>query len=254
MQKKQSVTILIVVIVVVLGLGYWFFIKPDRPQPATGPDKPQPTTSPDKPRPNASGQEFEQCVQASSLKDYCKKANIELCQEPNWLEGAETPIAAPIKMNYANVTIHKIPAGLAGGDVLTIQMLVVKGNYCQITEGNLNKLFAPIAVEDAVEYMIFRFVTLASSSYGSVRETIYTTDQYDKENSYVGCPKPIKDREITELLAEKDDHYIITWIYYDPTYRSGFFDPKVKVKKDGRIEILNSPQEPFIDCGPGIMF
>ncbi len=256
MQKRKLIIILIVsvVIIIILSIGFWLLIKSSQSKPNNGPDKPTPTASPGKPGPHASGQEFEQCVQASSLRAYCQKADIDLCQEQNWLEEAKNPIAVPIKMNCANVTIHKIPTGLAGGDVLTEQILAVEGNYCQITEGNLNKLFAPIATEDAIAYLKFRFVTLSGSSYGSVRETIYTTDQYDKEDGYVNCPKPIKNRKITEVLTEEENHYIITWIYFDPTARSGFFDPKVKVRKDGGIEILNSPQEPFIDCGPGIVF
>ena len=260
MQKKKLIIILIValVILIIFSICFWLLVKPGQSKPNNEPDQPQPTANPNKPELNASGQEFEQCTQASSLKNYCQKAGIDLCQEADWLEGAENPIAAPIKMNYANVTIHKVPMGLAGGDVLTEQILVVEGNYCQITEGNLNKLFAPIAQEDAIAYLQFRFVTLAGSSYGSVRDTIYTKDQYDKENAYVNCPKPIaeKDRKITEVLAEEDDHYIVAWIYFDPTYQSGFFEAQFQVKKDGEIEIMNSrkPEKPFIDCGPGILF
>ena len=67
---------------------------------------------------------------------------------------------------------------------------------------------------------------------------------------------PESEKRLTTIKETKDG-FLVNWVYYTPFgYRAGYYEDKLKITHDGRIEFLEEverPLEPFIDCGPGLM-
>jgi len=194
---------------------------------------------------------FEKCLKASSLSEYCKKAKIESIYDLLQIDELE-PVSIPIRTNFSDIEIYNIPDGAAGGDVITIPIIRFGNNYCALTDLNFQKIFAPIKRDEAIEYLNFRLITLAVSSYGRARYTVTSEEEYNKEK-YKFCKKPISPKKITHINKETPDGFIIEWIYFTPVYRSGVYEAEVKVNRDGKIKTLKEGNR-FIDCGSGIMF
>ncbi|MDI6592037.1 MAG: hypothetical protein QME61_03860 [Patescibacteria group bacterium] len=195
--------------------------------------------------------DFEECMEASSLREYCQKAKIESIYDLSEIDKLK-PISVPVKINFPDVKIYNIPDGAAGGDVFTIPLIKFDNNYCKLTDSNFQKLFTPIQKEEAIEYLNFRLITLAPSSYQRAGYTITSKEEYNKE-IFKTCKKPIFWKKITDIIQETPDGFIINWIYFTPAYDSGVYETRVKVNRDGEIQILREGIR-FIDCGRGIMF
>lgn len=196
---------------------------------------------------------FEKCIEASSFVDYYEKAGIPF--EPEWMSGLIKSESIPIRINFSNIEIYNIPLEMAGGDWFTKPIIKSANLYCELTDNNAKKLFDPIQKEEAINYLIFRLVTLGQSGYEVERATIL--DKKDYEN--YECDKPISDFEkrITTLQETKDG-FLINWVYYTifgP--RAGYYEEEVKIKRNAKIELLektNGLLKPFIDCGEGAIF
>ncbi len=202
---------------------------------------------------------FEECVEASSFAEYYKTADIELfgyqVDTQEWRERVKEiektikPSSVPVRSNFLEVGVYNLTTGAAGGDILTTPILKSGNYYCKLTEPNFSKLFFPIRKEEAIKYLDFRFVTL--DGYES---TIFTKQDYQGKF----CPevdiKSLKesDKKIT-TLQEINDGFLISWITYTQIDRMGFYEFKVRIKKDASIQILEWPKKPFIDCGPGVV-
>ena len=239
---STPIGILIIVIVALLAGGilvwqYFGIPKEEDEEPGGGPitfDK-----------------DFEECVEASSLSEYCKKTEIKSVYDLSKIDELK-PISVPVRINFPDVEIYNIPDGAVGGDLFTIPVIKFNNTYCLLTDLNFQKIFAPIQKGEAIEYLNFRLITLGGSSYDRARSTITSEEEYKKEK-YKTCKKPIFWKKITNITRETPDEFIIEWIYFTPVHRSGAYEAKVKVNRNGTIQILKEGNR-FIDCGAGIMF
>ncbi len=204
---------------------------------------------------------FEECVEAFSFEDYYEKAGIEEAGfpfEPEWMSEFLEPVPIPVRTNFPEVEIYNIPLERAGGDVYT-NLIIKSGNlYCVLTDSNTEKLFAPIQKEEAIDYLIFREVTLGITEYQRQCDTVLTKEDYERisERGEYFCEKPVPEPEkrITTVQETKDG-FLINWVYY--TFfgeRAGFYEHKVEIGYDAKIQYLEAADKPFIDCGPGAIF
>jgi len=201
----------------------------------------------------ADGTFFEQCIEASSFTEYFNKAGIIPYihnNEQDW-EKIE-PVPIPIRVNFSAVKIYKIPIAIAGGEILTTPIMKYGNKYCEFTESNASKLFSPIQKDEIIKYLDFQAVTLAGSVYGWARDTILSKDDYLK--SY--CPETNiyllndLDKKIT-TVQEVEDGFLVNWIYYTGMIWRGYYEVKVNIGKDARIQVTEEVHKPFIDCGQG---
>ncbi len=221
---------------------------------------PKPTPPPTPP-PTPVEITFEECVEASSFKDYYEKAGIEEAGfpfEPEWMNAFLEPVPIPIRTNLSNAEIYNIPLERVGGDVYTNPIIKSGNLYCVFTDSNAEKLFAPIQKEEAIDYLIFRLVTLGESGYQVERYTILTKEDYEKvtEKGDYFCEKtvPESEKRIT-TIQETQDGFLINWVFY--TFfgeRAGYYEHKVKIGYDAKIQYLEAADKPFFDCGPGAIF
>ena len=220
------------------------------PKPTPTPPTPPPTEIP-----------FEECVEASSFEDFYKKAGIEEAEfpfEPEWMSAFLKPVPIPVRKNPPDVEIYNIPLEPAGGDLYTTPIIKSGNLYCELTDSNAEKLFAPIQKEEAIDYLIFRLVTLGTTDYQRARDTILTKEDYGRisERGEYFCEKPVpeSERRIT-TVQETEDGFLINWVYY--AYlgrRAGFYEFKVEIGYDVKIQFLevsDDEPKPFYDCGPG---
>jgi len=196
---------------------------------------------------------FEKCIKASSFIEYFEKAGVTPMQdlkEHDWEK--LSPINIPLQINFSEIQIYQIPIGQAGGDVLTKAILKFKNKYCELTDSNFQILFAPIEKDEVIKYLEFRLITLASSAYGRCRTTILKEEEYSEKWCLTDKLEG-KEKKITTLQETKDG-FLVDWIYYTSCAPSGFYEVRIKVKKNGELKVIDWPQQPFIPCGPGIMF
>ena len=242
MRQIKIFSIIITVTILIGGFVLYWFLKLQVLE-----------SKPQAPESSVIPSDFEKCIQATSLYEYFKKAKIESLISLDEKELKEFyPVEVPLSMNFPEAKIYQIPIAEAGGDVLTEPVLKIKDKYCPLTESNFQVLFAPIEKDEVIKYLHFRLVTLASSAYGRewCRKTILKEEDYLEK----ACPLgEIKEKRVTTLKETKDG-YLVNWVYYTMCAPSGFYEVKVKVKKNGEIKIISWPKEPFISCGPGIMF
>lgn len=203
---------------------------------------------------------FEKCIKATSFTDYYRKAGIPfeewVVPIEEWMKEWIKPASIPIRINFSGVEIYNIPVGGAGGDVFT-KPIIKSGNlYCELTDRNSQKLFAPIQKEEAIKYLDFKLVTLGRNGYQVSRSTILDREDYEDVYRNLTCDKSISDSEkrITTLQETKDG-FLINWVYYTMFgERAGYYQWKVKVGPDAKIQIIEETDKPFIDCGEGAIF
>ncbi len=240
--KAFSKIWILIILIVIIGGGFLTWQYFGAPKEEGGEQGGKPITF---------DKDFEACVKASSLSEYCKKVKIESVYDLSKIDELE-PVSVPVRMNFPDIEIYNIPDGAAGGDLFTIPVIKFDNNYCALTDLNFQKIFGPIQREEAIEYLNFRLISLAASSYGRTRYTITREEEYNKEK-YKSCKRPISWKRITHITKETPDGFIIEWIYFTPVRRSGVYETEVKVNRDGTIKILKEGNR-FIDCGAGIMF
>ncbi|MBU3918905.1 hypothetical protein KKC63_03325 [Patescibacteria group bacterium] len=206
--------------------------------------------------------ELENCIQVASWEDYYDKKGLskevlEIIPELNWVN---IPINIPdnLEINLVgDVKIYRFPIATAGGDILSKIIIVHNGNYCEATATNLQKLFAPIERDSVVEYMEFCKVTLGTSLYADTNIILEKKD-YDQIRfllEWDTCPKITEEKkEITRIIEEKENEYIINWVECSPLIQAGCYETKFSVSKNGLIKVLEDGKA-FIDCGGyGIQF
>jgi hypothetical protein len=194
---------------------------------------------------------FEKCIEASSFEDYFEKAGLADAgfEFDEWMSNWLVAVPIPIKTNLPDAEIYNIPFERAGGDVYTFPIIKSGNSYCDITDSNAEQLFAPIQKEDAIDYLVFRLVTLGSNIYSYERHTIFTREDYEN----YPCPQsvPESEKRIT-TMEESNDGFLINWVYYTPVgERCGYYEYKLEIGYTGTIQSLEASDKPFIDCGPG---
>jgi hypothetical protein len=212
------------------------------------------------PEPTPAGTPFEGCIEASSFEDYYKKAEFPLEYESEWMSEWLTPVPIPVKMNFSDIEIYNVPVEQMGANMFFTPIIKSGNLYCELTDSNAKILFAPIEKEEAVSYLILRLVTLGGSAGAVSCQTILAGEDYDKVAEGPGyiCERPVpeSERRVT-TIEDTENGFLVNWVYYTPLgYRAGYYEDKLKINHDGRIEFLEEverPLEPFIDCGPGLM-
>lgn len=200
---------------------------------------------------------LEKCIEVSSFVDYYEKAGIPF--EPEWMSGLIKSKSIPIRMNFSDIEIYNIPLERAGGDWFTEPIIKSDNLYCELTDKNIETLFAPIQKKEAIDYVIFRLVTLGQSGYAVERTTILDKKDYENDYENYECGKSISDFEkrITTLQETKGG-FLVNWVYYTIFgTRAGYYEEKIKVGYNAKIELFeeaNGFLKPFIDCGEGAIF
>ncbi|MFH1112025.1 MAG: hypothetical protein V1712_03055 [Patescibacteria group bacterium] len=204
--------------------------------------------------------ELEECIVASSPKDYADKSDIvdkrEFPSVAEWWKEPK-PVALPIKVNLESVEIYNLPkARMGGSDLGFVAFIKYKDKFCKWTDKNINKLFGPIQEIEVVKYIEFRNVGLASGVYGMNRTTILSKDQYKNilaNNNYNKVNVTEADKIVT-MIERADGGFLVNWVYFTMNNRMGFYLEKIRVGYDGKMEWLKRGGNPFIELGPGRMY
>ena len=202
---------------------------------------------------------LEQCIEASSLHDYLQKAKVEPWGNNEvWKVIKSKDI--PVPVNISGIEIFQVPISAAGGDILTTTVIKSGNKYCKLTDKNAQILFAPIKKEQSVKYLIFRLNTLASSGFGASQVTILERDDYgETDEERIFCVDNAKidfssvEKKIT-TVEETADGYLINWVFFTEVGKAGYYEERIKIGTDAKIQILEWPKTPFINCGSGIVF
>jgi hypothetical protein len=68
------------------------------------------------------------------------------------------------------------------------------------------------------------------------------------------CKKSVSlEKDITKIIRETADGFIIDWIYFQLIDKSGFYKATMKVNYNGTIQTIKQADR-VVDCGPDIMF
>jgi hypothetical protein len=221
---------------------------------------PEPAPPPPTPQPEPETGTLENCIEASSFEDYYQKSEFNIEYDAEWMSEWITPVPITVRKNLTDIEIYSIPIEQMGAD-MSFTSVIKSGNlYCELTDSNAEKIFAPVGKEEAIDYLILRLVTLGTSTGAISQSTILTEADYDRivEDPGYMCERtvPESERRIT-TLEETEGGFLVTWVYYTPFgYRAGYYEDKLKIGHDGRIEFLEEverPLEPFIDCGQGFI-
>lgn len=220
------------------------------------PSPPQPPN----PSPEPAKDTFENCIEASSFEEYYAKAEIMLEFDSEWINEWLTPITIPVRTNVTGIELYNVPVEQMGANMFFTPVIKSGNLYCELTDRNAEILFSPVSKEEAIDYLILQLVTLGGSAGAISQHTILAKEDYDTiiEDPGYMCDKSIPESEkrVTNL-QETEDGFLVNWVYYTPVgYRAGYYEDKLKIGYDGRIEFLEEverPLEPFIDCGQGLM-
>lgn len=193
---------------------------------------------------------FDSCVKSADLKKYLKKTN-DMFNEAFF---KESPVPIPLKTNLSNIEIVKIQIAIVGAELIEKPFIKNGKQYCELTDSNISKLFAPIKKENALKYLEFRELNLAGLASAAGKKTILDSKEYEKLGKEIGCDGskiPLSQKKITKV-EEDPLFYFIDWAYFTPMAAAGYYLEKIKIKKDdARIEQVGS--ETILKCPTGIM-
>lgn len=208
---------------------------------------------------------LEDCTVPYFREDLCElvgSGDSEFCQRSvkGTEKGDDPGVIVPPSLARKvpqGIELHLLPIGLAGGDVLAFPIIEV-GNrvlpkvYCQATDKNYGRLFAPLARDEVLDYLDFRFITLSGSSYGRLRHPISSLEEFESAPCWENPEKDDVEADYCEV-EETSEFFVVNWVYYTGAGESGIYRQKIKVKKTAGIEYLTEVEK-LLFCGPGIMF